>query len=76
MKDTTRKMREELNIDIRRMRQHNNSKTPEQNRQSEIDRANYYYEKWAVRKPETPAQKNYITAMLNVCYAVFDRYGA
>ena len=71
MRETTRQMRETLNNDLLKMKQHNNSKskrrTDVQNEQSKSDRIDYFTRKWEkIRETaETDAQKKYCEIALD-----------
>lgn len=75
MRDATRKLQQEMLIDIARLNHRNNSRidTPEKIRQSETDKANYYTRKWLRVSPETKAQERYVRTVLDVCFAVWQR---
>ncbi len=75
MRDTTRKLQEEMLRDVHRLRHRNNSRinTPEKIRQSDTDKANYYIRKWLRVSPETKAQERYVSHVLDVCMEVWER---
>ena len=70
MREFTKELRKEREIDVRKINQHRNGKisrrSKEQNEQSHNDKKAFYFKKWneLLLKSETDAQKNICKEMI------------